>query len=265
MEAAQRLGGEACPESSGYDPVEAGMLRAAAYNRRPGGLAGKDCPECLNKGQIMVVHEDGSTAIRECSCMGWRKSLKRLERSGLKELVQRCRFDTFQTAEPWQQEAKEDAERYAADPAGRWFLATGTPGSGKTHLCVAICRELMLRGAEVRYMLWRDSVTRLKAVVNDSEEYARLMEPLKRVPVLYMDDLFKTGKGQAPTAADANVAFELVNARYVSRDKLTIISTERSIEELMDIDEAVGSRIYERSRGCGIALEGQGKNWRVRA
>jgi DNA replication protein DnaC len=112
-------------------------------------------------------------------------------------------------------------------------------------------------------MLWRDSVTRLKAVVNDSEEYARLMEPLKRVSVLYMDDLFKVGKGQEPTGPDANVAFELLNARYVSRDKLTIISTERSIEELMDIDEAVGSRIYERSSGCGIALEGQGKNWRL--
>jgi DNA replication protein DnaC len=239
------------------------MLRAAAFNRRPGGLAGKDCPECLNKGQIMIAYEDGSTAIRECGCMSWRRSVNRLERSGLKELVQRCRFDTFQAQESWQQEAKKTAEGYAADPAGRWFLATGRPGSGKTHLCVAICRELMLRGAEVRYMLWRDTVTRLKAVVNDAQEYARLMEPLKRVQVLYIDDLFKTGKGQAPTAADANVAFELLNARYVSREKLTILSTERSIEEMMDIDEAVGSRIYERSRGCGIALEGEGKNWRL--
>ena len=265
MEAAQRLGGETSQASSGCDPVEAGMLRAAAYNRTPGGLPGKDCPECLNKGQIMVVHEDGSTAIRECGCMGWRRSLKRLERSGLKELVKRCRFETFQVAEPWQEAAKREAERYAEDPAGRWFLASGQPGSGKTHLCVAICRELMLRGMEVRYLLWRDAVTRLKAAVNDSEEYARLMEPLKRVAVLYIDDFFKTGRGQQPTVGDVNVAFELLNARYLSGDKLTVISTERSVEELLDIDEAVGSRIYERSKGCGLLLVGENKNWRMRA
>lgn len=259
-EAKRRAGGETFPVLSA---CESAKLRAAAYNRTAGNLTGKECPKCRNKGQIMVPHEDGSVGIVECACMSWRRSLRRLERSGLQELVKRCRFDTYQTQEPWQVRSKQKAEGYAADPAGRWFLASGQPGSGKTHLCVAICRELMLRGMEVRYLLWRDAVTRLKAAVNDSEEYARLMEPLKRVAVLYIDDFFKTGRGQQPTVGDVNAAFELLNARYMSEDKLTVISTERSVEELLDIDEAVGSRIYERSRGCGIALEGEGKNWRL--
>lgn len=263
QEAVRRAGGDVLTESRCYDPVEAAKSRAAAYNRTPGSLAGKDCPTCRNKGQIMVAHEDGSTAIQECECMGWRRSLRRLERSGLQELVKRCRFDTFQTPEPWQERAKEKAVQYAADPAGRWFLASGQPGSGKTHLCVAICRELMLRGLETRYLLWRDEVTRLKASVNDAAEYQRLMEPFKRVQVLYIDDFFKTGRGQQPTVGDVNVAFELLNARYMDRGKVTVISTERSVEELMDIDEAVGSRIYERARESALQLCGAEKNWRM--
>ena len=247
-----------------FDPMETAKQRAAAYNRTPGSMTGKDCPKCRNKGQIMIVKENGSTAVRECECMGFRHSLRRLERSGLQELVKRCRFDTFQTAEQWQQQAKEQAWQYAAAPAGRWFVAAGQPGSGKTHLCVAVCRELMLRGAEVRYMLWRDTVTRLKAVVNDAQEYARLMEPLKRVSVLYIDDLFKTGKGQAPTGADANVAFELLNARYMNENSITVISTERTLSELLEIDEAVGSRIAQRCKGAYLCLTGAEKNWRTK-
>lgn len=261
--AIRAAGGTECLTGTTYDPAEHARLKAEAYNRTEGSLPGRECRKCRNKGQIMVAHEDGSVAIRECECMSVRRSLRRLERSGLQELVQRCRFDSFQTPEPWQRSAKESARRYAAQPEG-WFLAAGQPGSGKTHLCVAICRELMLRGMEVRYVLWRDAVTRLKATVNDAEAYQAIMEPLKRVPVLYLDDLYKTGRGQQPTVADVNVAFELLNARYLDQSKRTVISTERTIAELMDIDEAVGSRIMERCQGSAVQIVGTGKNWRVK-
>ena len=263
QEALRRAGSTQDLQAKSYDPVEAGKLRAAAYNRTPGELSGKDCPKCRNKGLVMVVHEDGSTAVRECSCMGFRKSLKRLERSGLQKLVGQCTFDGFHTPDPWQVRAKEKAQQYAADPAGRWFLAAGQPGSGKTHLCVAICRELMLRGLETRYMLWRDEIPAIKAAVNDTEEYQRLVEPLKRVPVLYIDDFFKAGRGQQPTVGDVNAAFEILNARYINRELVTVISTERTLPELLEIDEAVGSRIYERSKGSNLQLTGVEKNWRL--
>lgn len=266
-EALRRSGGPDAGTVTSCDAAEQARRKAEAYNRTAGSLTGLDCPQCRNKGRIMVAHEDGSVGVMECACMNTRRSIRLLERSGLKELVSRCRFERFRTPEPWQVSVKEKARRYARQPEG-WFLAAGQPGSGKTHLCVAICRELMLRGMEVRYVLWRDAVTRLKATVNDAEAYQAIMEPLKRVKVLYLDDFYKTGKDKygncRPTSGDLNVAFELLNARYMDEGRLTVISTERTIPELLDIDEAVGSRIVERSRGRQVQLVGGEKNWRVR-
>ena len=44
-----------------------------------------------------------------------------------------------------------------ADPKG-WFVTTGRSGAGKTHLCTAICGELLHRGLPVRYMLVASSI-----------------------------------------------------------------------------------------------------------
>jgi DNA replication protein DnaC len=44
----------------------------------------------------------------------------------------------------------------------------------------------------------------------------------------------------------------------------TIISSERSMEDLLQIDEAVGSRIYQRSKDFLLSIQGENKNWRLR-
>ena len=69
---------------------------------------------------------------------------------------------------------------------------------------------------------------------------------------------------QKKLAAGVDVALELIMVRYNQRDKLTILSTERSIDELLDIDEALGSRVYERSKGFYLRFAGREKNWRLR-
>ena len=42
-------------------------------------------------------------------------------------------------------------------------------------------------------MLWRDEIAKIKSVVTDFLEYKKLTDELKKVDVLYIDDLFKTG------------------------------------------------------------------------
>ena len=120
----------------------------------------------------------------------------------------------------------------------------------------------MERGIDTRYMLWKDASVQAKAAVNDEAEYRRLVEPLKRIKCLYIDDFFKIGKGQEPTTGDVNLAFEILNSRYNDSGKITIISTERDMEKLLEIDEAVGSRIYERSKDFYLSLAGK-SNWRL--
>lgn len=251
------------PETS-YDPRYHAEKKAEWYNNTPGELTGWRCEKCRNRGSLMVVTPEGRTAVKECDCMTIRKSLKRLQQSGLENLVRSCRFESFQTPEPWQEAAKRAAIDYARSPSGRWFLAAGNAGSGKTHLCVAICRELMLRGLDTRYMLWRDDGTKIKAALKEREAYQSAVAPLKVVPVLYIDDFLKCGKNEQPTTADVNLAFEILNARYINPDLVTIISTERTLPELLEIDQGVGSRIYERCKRSNIAMHGIEKNWRLR-
>ena len=252
--------GESNPLSS-TDPMDYERIMMELCNSTPGDLTGYDCPLCLNRGYSMSVDENGNRVSRECSCMKKRRNLRYLEKSGLSKVLNIYTFDAWQVKEPWQEQFVTAAREYAERPSG-WFVAVGRPGTGKTHLCTAISGELLRRGMEVRYLLWRDFSTQAKAVVNDDEAYQELMAPYKRVRVLYLDDLFKTGKGQEPTTADCNLAFELLNTRYADPDKLTIISSERTMGNLLDIDEAIGSRIYERSKGHYVDLSGR-KNWRL--
>ena len=156
---------------------------------------------------------------------------------------------------------------YAKNPEG-WFYLGGQSGCGKTHLCTAICREFLLEGKQVIYMLWRDDIAKIKGFATDPEERQKLMERFKTAEVLYIDDLFKTGKNPdgydpKPTAADINAAFEIINYRYCNPKLLTIISSELNEDELMDIDEAVGGRIFERSKSFSIAKD-RSRNYRMR-
>lgn len=227
-----------------------------------GNLTGYDCPECLNRGFFFRVDENGVRYSEECRCMAVRRNLWRIGDSGLADLIDRYTFEAWETPETWQKEILEAAKRYAEEPEG-WFGVFGKSGTGKTHICTAICGELMSRGMDVRYMLWRDLGTQIKASMKDAEEYSRLIDPLKTAKVLYIDDLFKTGKGQTPTTADVNLAFEILNYRYNTKGLYTIISSEMGLETILETDEAVGSRIYERTKG-GRWFDLSGKrNWRI--
>ncbi len=244
-----------------------------AMNELPGNLKGDDCPLCKNRGYIAYFDtEDCTIRNRKCSCMAKREALRILEQSGLSDSLERCTFESYSTPKEWQRRAKALAERFVANPDG-WFIATGGVGSGKTHLCTAICEKLIKSGVPTRYMQWRSDAPRLKALVNDREDYEAMINPFKRIQCLYIDDFFKTAKSVnlrtgreevvQPTEGDINLAFEILNERYNNAKLITIISSEKSISEILGIDEAVGSRIYERSKNFLLEISG-GNNWRLK-
>lgn len=186
---------------------------------------------------------------------------KCLEANGLDLLVRNCRFDNYKVTEPWQVKAKGVAMNYARNPdAYGWLLACGAVGSGKTHLCSAVVGELLKKRIPVVYMLWRQDSIQLKpSRFTDPEEYKRLMARYKQAPVLYIDDFLKGGQSEA----DLRLAFELIDHRYRTNAR-TIISTELAPDELMDVDEALGSRILEKCRGSLIWIDRRkGRNYRL--
>lgn len=242
--------------NSTCNPSALNEMKVKSINERSGSEKYIDCPICRNKGYTAVI-ENGSLIMRECECMAQRRTMKRIIESGLKDLVESNTFDKYATPQKWHSIAKKTAMDFVVNGSGKWFTISGAPGTGKTHLCVAIASELMKANKEVRYLLWREEAPRLKSLVNEREAYERRIEQIKRVDVLYIDDFLKGNV----TAADINLAFEILNARYNSKRTVTIISTERTIEDILGIDEAIGSRIYERSKGYYIKTPAE--NWRL--
>ena len=246
-----------------YDPVAFGKMKADTINNTPGSLTGHDCPKCLNRGNIAIPKEDGGVSVRECDCMKIRRCVWAMEKSGLKNVIRDYTFEAYHDTDNWQIAIKHGAMAYADNPAG-WLLFCGQSGSGKTHLCTAICRHRLLSGDEVSYMPWRDKIAELKAMSLDNEHRAAIIKGFKTAQILYIDDLYKVADGSRPTPADIGLAFEIINYRYINH-LTTIVSTEKTPQELVEIDEATGSRIIEVAGGNVYSIgRDQKRNYRLR-
>ena len=198
--------------------------------------------------------------VAERNAFEMRRVKAALEYNRLDSLVDKYNLKNFIIHEEWQRPIKELARRFVRMlKTDAWFLAAGQTGAGKTHICTAIVGEFLKIDIPVRYMLWREDISKIKPISNSVEAAQQEMKKLKTAPCLYIDDLFK---GE-PTAADIKAAFELIDARYRNNLK-TIISTERYPSELTGIDAAISGRILEKSKGF-IAVIGRdsAKNQRL--
>ena len=220
------------------------------------------CPKCGGLGMIPSI-QDGYELMTPCECVKLEQAKKRIERSGLSEVMKKQTLDTFLAKEQWQLRIKQSAYKFLENE-NKWFFIGGQVGCGKTHICTGIMNELMSKGKSAYYMLWSDEVVKLKSNKMNDEVYNSVINPIKHIPVLYIDDFFKTEKGAKPSNADVMVAFEIINYRYVN-GLTTLISSEKSIDDIRDIDEAIGSRIYQMAEGYrNVIIYEPGRNYRMR-
>lgn len=226
------------------DSDEYCLNRVKAFNDTAGKLTGYNCPKCKNKGVVYTLSENRREIIaRDCSCLEVRRERQIAEESGLGKLIDKCRFDNFDTGERWQANIKERAKRFVNQYTESWFFVGGQCGGGKTHICTAICTALIKNGIATKYMVWTDKVQRLKSIIN-KPEFSEEIKPFLEVDVLYIDDFLKVQKGENVTTADVNMAFRIIDYRYKA-EKTTIISSELSTVDIIALDEALGSRIVE--------------------
>lgn len=237
-----------------------------SYNNTVGNLNevdGYDCSRCKNKGYIARLDENDYEVHSECKCMKIRATLRRAKRSGLGDIITEYTFDKYAAQDEWQKVIKNTAQAFCKDDEAKWFYIGGQVGSGKTHICTAIAAHYIKAGQEVRYMLWSEESKKLKAFVNDPD-YSGLIGVYKTADVLYIDDFLKVKNGENPTAADINLAFEIINHRLLE-NKITIISSEKTVDELMDYDEATMSRIYQKTGKYKLNIgKDRSKNYRLR-
>lgn len=222
-----------------------------------------NCEKC--KDTTWILNEEGNV-IKRCKCYEMMKLKEQWSESGLKtdDLDK-----TFKTYEPWNNLTKHMKSvttnyylrfKNIEKTKHNSILFCGQPGSGKTHLSIALANNFIEKdGKKVIYMPYRDVITKLKQNIIDKEYYKSLVSKFQQADILLIDDLFK-GK---VNETDINIMFEIVNHRYINKLPM-IVSTEYFIEDILAFDEAIGSRVYEMAKDFIVEVKGKENNYRLR-
>lgn len=202
---------------------------------------------------------------QECECVRLEKLNRLWKNSGISIDNLNKSFSNFETWNEKSEEMKEKATKYylqfdqIKSSRRNSIMLCGNPGSGKTHLALAIANNFInKKKLRVIYMPYRDVVTKIKQNMLDEEYYRKTLSKYQMADILLIDDLFK-GK---VNETDINITFEIVNYRYLNNLPM-IISTEYTVDKLLDFDEAIGSRIYEITRDYLVEIEGKANNYRL--
>ncbi|MFD1179653.1 ATP-binding protein [Paenibacillus puldeungensis] len=226
------------------------------------------CEYCKDTGDVWI----DTWTLRECNHCNARKMQdiqRKIKAAQITDEFKSKTFKSFEVSDRPEQikEAKKVAQSYVlAFPKIRkdkqnGIALMGNPGCGKTHLLAAVSNNLLDNGVEVFYFPW---VEGMKELTNaDFEEKQEIIQRMQKCEVLFLDDLFK-GRGK-PTDYQFETAWAVLNYRYLNNLPI-MVSTERSISDLLDIDEAMGSRIAEVTRAYKAVINGSREemNWRIR-
>lgn len=237
-----------------------------------------NCPNCKDKGFVLEndpdLDEEGNQKswpsglpkfieiLRDCQCSKKRQSAHLMKFSEITDEFKKMTFGNFTL------EGKQDVVRNAHQCAVDYYKAfdqikdqrinsislLGQPGAGKTHLLTALANNLILKKQiSVLYFPFVEGFNNLK---DDFTQLEEKLTKMKRIGVLFIDDLFK-GR-DFPTPFQIEQMFGVINYRYLNH-KPIMISSEKTVDELCDIDEALGTRIYQMCQGYTVVMKGDRK------
>lgn len=246
------------PEENPPDPVPA---------------SGIVCKRCHNTGYITLKVGGAYTKSPCPDCFTRRQVYYQLKHSGVNPRdYARYTFDSFDTRRsPSAAKMKEIAMAWVENykPNGPGFGVFGRSGTGKTHICIAACQALTKKYHVPHYYFsYISEMPKLiKARASYREDYDGMVRRWKECQNLYIDDLFKlAGRGAKHSLAYADseelgIALDIIGTRYLNH-LTTIFSSEYSIRDITNADEAIGSRIYEMIKPYGVYSTGDNQRFR---